>query len=157
MDLPKSEERAADSKTASPDTQKKILIVEDELSFQTVLHDRLAHEGYGIFQARSGVDALRIIAEEKPDLILLDLALPGEDGIEVLREMRKREASARIPIIIISNLTESSMGKKARQYDIFDYIEKSNLSLEDVVGKVKRALEGGPKEAAPLPRTFYPS
>ena len=70
---------------------KKVLIVDDQYGIRVLLHEVLDKEGYTIFQAPNGVTALQIVKDEKPDLVLLDMKIPGMDGLEILRHIRSIE------------------------------------------------------------------
>ncbi|GIM45755.1 sporulation initiation phosphotransferase F [Collibacillus ludicampi] len=76
--------------------KKKVLIVDDQYGIRVLLQEVLSKEGYTIFQAPSGQVALEIIANEKPDLVLLDMKIPGMDGLEILRRIRKIEPDTKV-------------------------------------------------------------
>lgn len=75
---------------------KKILIVDDQYGIRILLHEVLDKEGYTIFQAPNGQTALKIVEEEKPDLVLLDMKIPGMDGLEILRHIRTIEPDTKV-------------------------------------------------------------
>ncbi|MCL6637733.1 MAG: response regulator [Alicyclobacillus sp.] len=68
---------------------KKVLVVDDQFGIRVLLQEVLTQEGYQVFQAPSGPAALDIVKQESPDLILLDMKIPGMDGLEILRDIRK--------------------------------------------------------------------
>jgi len=82
----------------------KILIVEDDRFLRELIARKLKNEGYEVLEAVDGEEGLKRIKEEKPDLILLDLILPGIDGFEVLAKTKENTETAQIPVIILSNL-----------------------------------------------------
>ncbi|MCL6515864.1 response regulator [Alicyclobacillus sp.] len=75
---------------------KKVLIVDDQFGIRVLLQEVLLQEGYQVFQAANGPAALEIVRQEAPDLILLDMKIPGMDGLEILRNLRKMGASTKV-------------------------------------------------------------
>ncbi|MFD2170242.1 response regulator [Tumebacillus lipolyticus] len=75
---------------------KKVLIVDDQYGIRVLLHEVLDKEGYSIFQAPNGMTALQIVKEEQPDLVLLDMKIPGMDGLEILRHIRNIEPDTKV-------------------------------------------------------------
>jgi DNA-binding response OmpR family regulator len=119
---------------------KTILIVEDELSMQRALKNKLEQEGFKVETAADGAQALESLRAQTPDLVLLDLIMPKLDGISVLREMKKDEGLRNIPVIILTNLSTGDKVAEAMQLGTFDFLVKANYSLEDVLRKVKERL-----------------
>lgn len=75
---------------------KKVLIVDDQFGIRVLLQEVLLQEGYQVFQAANGPAALEIVKQESPDLILLDMKIPGMDGLEILRNLRKMGAECKV-------------------------------------------------------------
>ncbi|QQE78819.1 response regulator [Alicyclobacillus sp. SO9] len=75
---------------------KKVLIVDDQLGIRVLLQEVLSKEGYQTYQAHNGSLALDLAVSERPDLILLDMKIPGMDGLEILRNLRKKEITAKV-------------------------------------------------------------
>ena len=119
---------------------KTDLIVEDELSMQRALKNKLEQEGFGVETAADGQQALDALRAKTPDLVLLDLIMPKLDGISVLREMKKDEGLRNVPVIILTNLSTGDKVAEAMQLGTFDFLVKANYSLEDVLRKVKERL-----------------
>lgn len=84
--------------------KKRILLVDDEESIQLLYREEFEEEGYVVDSARNGVEALAKFRENPPDLVLLDINMPGMNGIEVLRQMK--EAQANLPVILNSAYQE---------------------------------------------------
>jgi len=118
--------------------RKSILIVDDEESIRQTLGGILADEGYEVMTAGSGEDALKIIEEELPNLVLLDIWLPGMDGIEVLKAIRSNYPQIRVVMISGHGTIETAV--KATKLGAFDFIEKP-LSLENVILVANHALD----------------
>ena len=117
---------------------KAILIVDDEESICQTLGGILKDEGHEVVAAASGEEALRIVDEDPPSLVLLDIWLPGIDGIEVLKAIKA--GHPQIQVIIMSGHGTIETAVKATRLGAFDFIEKP-LSLEKVILVVNHALE----------------
>lgn len=117
---------------------KTILVVDDEEGICLSLKGILSDEGYDVLTAESGEECLRLLDDELPDLILLDIWLPGMDGIEVLKVIKAR--FPQIQIIMMSGHGTIESAVKATKLGAFDFIEKP-LSLEKIVLLVAHALE----------------
>lgn len=115
-----------------------VLVVDDEEGIRESLKGILEDEGYEVFLAENGEDGLRIFNEQNPDLVMLDIWLPGMDGIEVLRIMRDRRND--IPIVMISGHGTIEIAVKATKIGAYDFLEKP-LSLDRVLTTLKRAIE----------------
>ncbi|MFW2365259.1 MAG: sigma 54-interacting transcriptional regulator [Desulforhopalus sp.] len=119
--------------------KNNILIVDDTPENLSVLRQLLTEEGYLVRPALSGEVALKAVKAQIPDLILLDIMMPEMDGYEVCRILRSDEHTARIPIIFISALTETSGILKAFQTGGVDYITKP-FRTEEVMARVQTHL-----------------
>jgi DNA-binding response OmpR family regulator len=117
---------------------KKILIVEDDGLVLETLAKRFRDEGFFVVTATNGEDAQKRIAEDTPDLILLDLVIPLVDGMSVLRELRQSEKGKKVLVILLTNLSASEKVAEAISYDVYDYLIKSDWKLENLVQKVKK-------------------
>lgn len=122
------------------DLKKRILIVEDDPPMMEALTDKLGREGFEVLDARNGEDGLSRSLADKPDLILLDIILPKMDGITMLKKLREDEAGKKIPVIILTNLSDSERVMEATKNGAFDYLVKAEWRLEDVIKKVKARL-----------------
>lgn len=115
-----------------------VLIVDDEEGIRESLSGIMEDEGYTVISAASGEDALKIMHEQQPDLMLLDVWLPEMDGLQVLQEIRA--AGKEIPVIMISGHGNIEVAVKATKSGAYDFLEKP-LSLERVLLSSRRALE----------------
>jgi two-component system nitrogen regulation response regulator NtrX len=115
-----------------------ILVVDDERSILTALEGILEDEGYEAVLAGSGEEALSILNERPLDLVLLDIWLPGKDGVAVLREVKKLDP--RLPVIMMSGHGTIETAVSSTKLGAYDFIEKP-LSLEKTVLAVRHALE----------------
>ncbi|OGI69668.1 hypothetical protein A3A09_02950 [Candidatus Nomurabacteria bacterium RIFCSPLOWO2_01_FULL_42_20] len=121
---------------------KKILIIEDETDLLEVLADRLAFEGFGPIKCKNGENGLLVAFRERPDLILLDIVMPGLDGLQVLKKLRADDWGKGVPVIILTNLsaTDEKIVKSILEYRPIFYLVKSDWKIDDVVKKVKEVL-----------------
>lgn len=120
--------------------EKKVLIAEDDHFLAKIYKIKFAKEGINADIATDGNEALEKIREQKPDLVLLDLVMPGKDGFEVLEELQSDKTLKKIPIIVLSNLGQEEDIAKGKSFGIVDYFIKSDISIHDIVKKVKEIL-----------------
>jgi phosphate regulon transcriptional regulator PhoB len=119
--------------------EEHILIVEDEASIAEVLEYNLGKEGFRVRVAERGDEALAAAREAVPDLILLDLMLPGVDGLTVLRELKRDEALAAIPVIVLTAKAEEVDRIVGLELGADDYVTKP-FSPREVLLRVKAVL-----------------
>ncbi len=119
-------------------TGESILIVDDEKAIQTSLRGVLEDEGYRVAAVGTGSEALGRLAEEVPDLVLLDIWMPGMDGLEVLAEIKRLRPD--LAVVLISGHGTIETAVKATKLGAYDFIEKP-LSLEKTLLAVARAVE----------------
>lgn len=118
---------------------KNILVVEDDEFLTSILCSRLRSTGTNAVQARTGEEALEEIKKGLPDLILLDILLPGIDGYEVLKQIRNSDKTKNIPVIIMSNFSQLKDKKKAADLSA-DFLVKALVNPDDIVKKVEDTL-----------------
>lgn len=118
-----------------------ILVVEDHEGIRTALAAALRMEGYGVWQAAHGVEALRLVAAHRPDLILLDLMLPELDGWEVARTLKADADTAGIPLLALT--AQSAAEARARAFAAgFDgYLTKPS-HLAELLAEIRRRISG---------------
>ncbi len=120
------------------ESKKKILVVDDEESIHLLYREELEEEGYQVISAMSGEEGLKLFQEEQPDLVILDINMPGMDGIEVLRQMKQMKPD--VPVILSSAYPEYKQDLASWASD--DYIVKS-FNLDELKNSVKRHLNKG--------------
>ncbi|MEA3344422.1 MAG: response regulator [Patescibacteria group bacterium] len=120
---------------------KKILVIEDDKFLRKVISLKLDREGYEVSEAVDGEKGAKKIKEEKPDLILLDLILPGIDGFEVLSKIKTDSALSKIPIIILSNLGQKDDIEKGIKMGANDYLIKAHFTPDEIIEKIKLILD----------------
>ncbi len=118
----------------------KVLIIEDDEQISRVYGIKLNQEGIETVNAVDGEEGLNKIISEKPDLVLLDLMLPGKDGFWVLEEAGKRHMLGKIPVVVLSNLGQEADKERAFNLGVKDYLVKADTSIKEVVDKIKKYL-----------------
>jgi len=109
--------------------KEKILVVDDEEDILELLKFKLSKEGYQVMCAASGEEALRCVRSETPDLIVLDLMLPGMDGIEVARELKNDFHTKNIPIVMLTAKGRQSCAEGKKGPRIKPGLSRSTTSL----------------------------
>jgi two-component system phosphate regulon response regulator PhoB len=117
----------------------KVLIVEDEDSLVTLLSYNLQAEGYTVVHAPTGGDAMIVVKEERPDIVILDWMLPGLSGIEICRQIRARSETKALPIIMLTARGEEGDRVRGLQTGADDYVVKP-FSVSELVARVKALL-----------------
>lgn len=120
--------------------KQKILIIEDEKALMNVMRIKLESENYEVLTALGGEEGIKVIQEKMPDLVLLDIIMPEMDGFEVLEKLKVNEETKDIPVIVLSNSGREEEIEKGRKLGAVDYLIKAQLSLEEMVEKVKKYL-----------------
>jgi len=124
---------------------KIILIVEDDQNTQDIYYQKLTQEGFKVVQARDGKKALVLAKQDPPDLIILDIMLPGGlNGFDVLEQIKESDKLKDIPVIVLTNLsTEMDVAIKM---GVVDYIVKANTPIDTVIEKVKKIISDSSKK-----------
>jgi len=120
---------------------KKILIIEDDKFLRELIARKLTNEGYEALEAVDGEEGLKKLKDEKPDLVLLDLILPGIDGFEVLSKMKEDPALSEIPVLILSNLGQRDEVEKGLSLGAVDFLIKAHFTPSEVIEKIKYILK----------------
>lgn len=123
-------------------SKQKILLGEDEEFVARSYIRKLQVEGYEVVHAHNGEEAFKLIAIEKPDIVILDLMMPLKTGFEVLQDIKASSNAEikKIPIIVASNLGQKSDIDTALSLGAIDFLIKSNISLKELVAKVREHL-----------------
>ncbi|MFA6296117.1 MAG: response regulator [Patescibacteria group bacterium] len=115
----------------------KILIVEDETALLYALKAELSQNDFEVIEAIDGEKGLQALEKQIPDIIILDLLLPGIDGFEVLQRIKSKPEMKNIPVIILTNLGDKESVEKGKKLGADDYLIKTDYSLEEVINKLK--------------------
>lgn len=128
------------------DNQYTILLVDDNLDNIELLEEILQARGYRTLRALTGFDTLRLAANEQPDLILLDIAMPVMDGMEVLHVLKSDSATAHIPVMFVTGIMENEKILRAiENHSVVDYIPKP-IVITDLLDKMAMYLPGSGKK-----------
>ena len=119
----------------------KILLVEDDPFLLDMYSTKFKEVGFNIVVAQDGEMGLVKAKEELPDLILLDIVLPKKDGFEVLKILKSDSQTAKIPVILLTNLGLDSDVKRGLELGAQSYIIKAHFTPTEVVAKVKEILK----------------
>ena len=117
-----------------------IMVVDDDANIRTILKYRLEREQYAVQVACDGLDALKQVQDQPPDLIVLDLMMPDMDGIEFLAELRGNPQSASIPVIVLTALGSDPHADKASEMGAVRLVEKP-FSPRQLVEQVREVLD----------------
>jgi len=101
---------------------KKILCVDDEPINLMIIEVNLMAEGYEVHKAEDGTAAIKMFKEIKPQLVLLDIMMPGISGIDTLKEMKRIDPN--IPVIMVTGVTDEEVAKSALDFGAYDYVAK---------------------------------
>lgn len=119
---------------------KKVLIIDDDSGMSRVYEIKLGQEGIASVCARTGEEGLQKMESDRPDLVVLDLMLLKQDGFWVLQEMEKDPDLKKLPVIVLSNLSQQIDESRAMSLGARYYMVKSDVSLQQVVDKIKQFL-----------------
>ena len=120
---------------------KKILLIEDDRFLRELMNKKLLSMGYDVVSASDGESGLTAIKESKPDVVLLDLILPGINGFEVLERAKKDPETANVPVIILSNLGQSEDIEKGLKLGAKDFLVKAHFTPQEIIAKLKTIIE----------------
>jgi len=121
-------------------SRKLVLVADDQEPIRTMLKMSLEFMGYEVAAAENGKALLALARERVPDLIITDVMMPEMTGYEALEELRKDEALAKVPVIVLTALEEASYQDKSASFGVVDHLVKP-ISLPVLKSKVKRVLE----------------
>ncbi len=119
---------------------KKIFFVEDDEGFYNIFSVPLKMKGYDIVRVSEGSSAVERIIVEKPDLVLLDIVLPGMSGLDVLKELREREETQSVVVIMLTNFGSDENISRAMEYGANDYLMKYNIVPSELPDKIASFL-----------------
>jgi DNA-binding response OmpR family regulator len=120
---------------------KKILWVEDDKLLSSILSKKIQGTGYTLLKADRGDDALKILETEVPDLVVLDIMLPGMTGLEVLQKIRMDARLKNIPAIMLSNTNKPSYVESAKMLGVKKFMVKAAVSLNEIIFEIDSILK----------------
>lgn len=129
------------AKKESAEQQKlSVLIVEDDQFLRDLMVTKFASEGFVVIQAVNGEEAIQKFKDGAPSVVLLDLVVSGMDGFEILRRLQNDKEAPKIPIIVLSNLSQEGDIERAKQLGAEEYLIKAHFTPTEIVEKVKELL-----------------
>lgn len=123
-----------------------VLLVEDSKAIQQIYRNKLTLEQFHVVTADNGMEAIKILSQEKPDIVLLDLMMPIMDGYKVLQVMKTDSTLAKIPVLVFSAKGQPEEVEKALNLGAAGYIVKATTKPNEVVEKIKTAIRQKPVE-----------
>jgi len=124
---------------------KKVLIVEDDPLLHNLLSDKmtqLREKGVEVIPTTNAEEGLEKARGAKPDLIVLDLVLPGMNGFEFLEKLRASEGLEKTPVVVLSNLSGDADKERAKTLGVIGYLVKADFSLTEISDAVQEVLQG---------------
>jgi DNA-binding response OmpR family regulator len=120
--------------------KKTIMLVEDDKFIVDIYETKLSHSGFNVIVANNGKEAVDLLAENTPDLMLLDLVMPYMDGFDVLKEMHDSPEWSKIPVILLTNLSQKEDIEKGMQLGAKDFLIKSHFTPSEVLKKIEALI-----------------
>lgn len=126
----------------SEDNSKVIILVEDEADIRDVYAEMLKSSGYKVLEAADGQTAMNLLRMEQWDLLLLDIMLPGEDGMHILREVKANPEMTRKPVVLLTNLSNETFIAECFDMGASGYLVKSEVDPGKIVSEVENYIGG---------------
>lgn len=117
-----------------------VLLVEDEAALQHTMGEALRAAGFEVISATDGEQGMRLVLEQKPNIVLLDLILPKRSGFEVLEAMKKDPNTKNIPVIVLTNLEGAAEIDRAVALGADSFLVKANYEIGEIVNKVRQVI-----------------
>lgn len=124
--------------------EKKILLIEDDLFIREIYGSEFARAGYRIVASASGEEAIKILQKEQFDLILLDIMLPGINGLEFLKLVKQNHQTKDIKVVLLTNLGHESVIKTGFDLGAIGYLIKSAYNPDQIISEVANFLKDSP-------------
>lgn len=129
--------------------QKKILIVEDEQLIRELYARQISRAGFFVKAVATAEEGLQTLVQGSFDLMLLDIMLPGMNGLQMYRQFKLKNPGFNMPVILLTNLGQESVIKEGFELGVSAYLIKSSYTPDQVVQEVKNVLEGKPTNPNP--------
>lgn len=120
--------------------KKTVFIVEDDEFVSEVYKEKLSLEGFRVMLEGDGSRVVESLRKDRPDIVLLDLVVPGKDGFQILQEIREDERLRSLPVIVMSNLSQDQDIARAAALGASEYVVKANVSLDQMAATVRKHL-----------------
>lgn len=119
---------------------KKVLLVDDDQFLVEALREKLDKAGFSTTTAADGNEALECITKIPPDLVILDLIMPGMDGVSVLKKLKADPKTKDIPVVILTNLVDDSLAGQIKEHGGSGYFLKNEHNFDAVVEAIKNLI-----------------
>lgn len=129
-----------EKKSTKKSKRKVLLIVEDDALLAHALADAFSNEQFDVLRVANGLEVEEAVEKNAPDVILLDLILPGIDGFAVLKQLKSETKTASIPVVIVSNLGSVADVKSAKSLGAETYFIKANTEIAQIVEFVNKLV-----------------
>jgi DNA-binding response OmpR family regulator len=136
---PKPETEVA-PKVVNNENGHRVLLVEDDQFLRELLDRKLKSEGFNVQTAIEGESALAQVKEFKPEIVLLDIILPGTDGFSILEQLKSDDEVSKTPVVMLSNLGQKDDVDKGMKLGAVGYLVKAHFTPGDIVAKVNEIL-----------------
>ena len=124
----------------------RVLVVDDDPDIRALANLALSQDGHIVNEASSGTEALALIDAHAPDLLLLDLLMPGQGGLEVLRILRSRPATAALPVVVLTAMDDEANTRAGFELGATDYVTKP-FTIPQLAARVRACLTRSASEA----------
>ncbi len=121
-------------------SSKKLLIIDDDEFLLDIYQHKLTKEGYEVSISTNAESAFELMQKNKPDLIILDLIMPGMSGFDVLEQLKTMPNLSIIPVIVLTNLGQEEDKKHCLELGVKEYFVKTSTSLEEVMKKIEELI-----------------
>lgn len=138
---PKSKAATNPTDSKQKGEQRKVLVVEDDKFLRELFVRKMFNEGFDVESAIDAEQVFEILANKRPEVILLDLILPGVDGFEILDKIKKDDDLKDIPVMVISNLGQKEDIDRAIKLGAVDFLIKANYTLDEIITRVLTVLQ----------------
>ncbi|MFA5961344.1 MAG: response regulator [Parcubacteria group bacterium] len=122
------------------DKERKILIVDDEEDMREILSDKFGTSGFSVALAKDGAEGLEKALEIHPLVILLDIAMPNMDGLEMLEKLRHDAWGNNVPVILLTNISDMHKIEEAKKLGIQEYMLKAEWKMAQIIERVKEIV-----------------
>jgi DNA-binding response OmpR family regulator len=126
-------------------------VVDDDPDMRTLANLALSQDGHVVVEASSGAEALALIDADMPDLVILDLLMPKQGGLEVLKILRSRPATAALPVVVLTGMDDESSTRAGFELGATDYLTKP-FSIPQLAARVRACLTRTASGDVPSPR-----
>lgn len=120
---------------------KKLLLVEDDIFIQELYHRELQKAGFTVDACANGEDALKYIAQNDYDLIMLDIMIPGKDGVAVLEDVKKNPQKAGTPVVMLTNMGQEDIIEKTKTLGAAGYLIKSEYDPYQIIEEIQKYVK----------------